>query len=188
MNKLVGLRLNLDVVFRLLIGLGFAYMIVAGMRMPRTTFGSPGLYPIFVGSIGLVMWLGLHIQDLWRAMAKHSQHGRIFDIAYDFGDIPQRLVRQRTFQTFGMLAALMLGVWLLSFQVAVPLFLLIALRVMGGASWRVAIAWIVGLELLIVMVFGDIAHVAWPRSVLESALGISFQNLLGSPLRRILPI
>src|SRR5579864_6213114 len=188
MNRLTGFRPTIDMLFRLVIGVGFAYMIVAGTRMPRTTFGSPGLYPIFVGSIGLVMWLGLHIQDLWRAIAKRSQHGRIFDIAYDFGDIPQRLVRQRTFQTFGMLAALMLGVWLLSFQVAVPLFLLITLRVMGGASWRVAIAWMAGLELLIVLVFGDIAHIAWPRSVLESAVGISFQNLLGAPLRRILPI
>jgi hypothetical protein len=181
-------RLNLDILFRVAIGAGFLGLIVAGTGMPRTTFGSPGLYPIFVGTIGLVMWIGLHVQDLFRALSKHTHRGRIFDIAYEFGDIPPRVIRQRTLQTFAMLAGLMVGVWLLSFQLAVPLFLLVSLRLMAGADWRVAVAWIIALELLIVVVFGDIAHVAWPRSILESALGISFQTILGGPLRRLLPI
>jgi hypothetical protein len=187
MNKALRF-LNLDILFRLAIGVGFAYMILAGSRMPRTTFGSPGLYPMFVGTIGLVMWIGLHIQDLWRSLAKHTHRGRIFDIAYEFGDISPRVVRQRTLQTFVMLAGLMIGVWLLSFQVAVPLFLIVSLRVLAKARWVVALGWIIALELLIVLVFGDIAHVAWPRSVLENALGISFQSILGGPLRRLLPI
>ena len=181
-------RLNLDVLFRVAIGAGFASMIVAGAGMPRTTFGNPGLYPMFVGSIGLIMWIALHIQDLFRATVQHTHRGRIFDISYEFADIPPRVIRRRTMQTFGMLAGLMLGVWLLSFQLAVPLFLFITLRLFATASWRITLAWIVALELLIVMVFGDIAHVAWPRSILEGALGVSFQNLLGGPLRRLLPV
>jgi hypothetical protein len=179
--------INLDVLFRLVIGAGFASLIVAGVGMPRTTFGSPGLYPMFVGTIGLVVWVGLHLQDAWRAIVKHTDRGRIFDIAYEFADISPRIIRQRTLQTFAMILGLMLGVWLVSFQLAVPLFLLFSLRVLGKASWTVAVAWIVVLELLIVVVFGNIAHVAWPRSILESALGLSFQNVLGGPLRRIMP-
>lgn len=180
--------IRLDVVFRLLIGAGFASMIVAGLGMPRTTFGSPGLYPIFVGSLGLIVWIGLHLQDAVRAFRNHTHRGRIYDIAYEFGDMPPEVVRRRTLQTFCMLAALMLGVWLLSFQLAVPIFLLIALRLLARASWMTTLAWIVLLELLIVVVFGSIAHVAWPRSVLESALGVSFQTILGAPFRRILPL
>jgi hypothetical protein len=180
--------LTLDALFRLAIGAGFAYMIVAGLGMPKTSFGSPGLYPTFVGSIGLVMWSGLHIQAFWRTVSKHTHRGRIFDIAYEFSDIPPRVVRQRTLQTFAMVGGLMLGVWLISFQLAVPLFLFVALRILGKSSWRMAIASMVVLELLIVVLFGDIAHVAWPRSILEAALGISIQNILGGPIRKLLPI
>jgi hypothetical protein len=179
---------NLDSYFRLVIGAGFVYMIIAGFGMPKTSFGSPGLYPMFVGSIGLVVWVGLHIQEVLRIRAKNIHRGRIFDIAYEFAEIPPRVIRQRTLQTFAMLGGLMLGVWLLSFQLAVPIFLLVCLRVLGKSSWQVAFASMVVLELLIVVVFGQIAHVAWPRSILESALGVSFQNILGGPIRRILPV
>ena len=179
---------RLDALFRLVIDVWFAYMIVAGLGMPKTSFGSPGLYPIFVGSIGLVVWLGLHVQDLVRGMRAQTKRGRIFDIAYEFADIPGEVIRRRTLQTFAMLGGLMLGVWLLSFQLAVPLFLLVCLRVLGNATWRVTLLSMLALELLLVVLFGDIAHVAWPRSILESALGISFQNLLGGPFRRLLPI
>ncbi len=184
MNRFLSTRSSIDFLFRLAIGIGFAYMILAGTRMPRTSFGSPGLYPIFVGTIGLLMWIGLHIHDLLR----RSRSGRIFDIAYDFSDLPAHVVRRRTLQTFAMLAALMLGVWLLSFQLAVPLFLLVTLRVMARSSWLVAAAWMIALELLIVVVFGDIAHIAWPRSILEGTLGISFQSVLGAPFRTLLPV
>ena len=178
---------SLDVLFRLAIGAGFGYMIVAGVAMPRTSFGNPGLYPVFVGSIGLVVWLALHLQVLARTV-EHKPGVRIYDIAYEFGGIPPRVVRARTFQTFAMIGALMLGVWLLSFQLAVPLFLIVCLRILGHASWRLTLVWALILELLIVVVFGDIAHIAWPRSILENALGVSFQNALGGPFRRLLPI
>jgi hypothetical protein len=180
--------ISLDVLFRALIGVGFAAMIVAGLGMPRTTFGSPGLYPTFVGSIGLVVWIALHLQEAVRAVEKNTHRGRIYDLAYEFADIPARMVHRRTIQTFAMLGALIVGVWLLSFQLAVPLFLLFSLRFQGKASWYVTVAWIVALELLIVVVFGTIAHVAWPRSILEAALGVSFQNILGGPIRRLLPL
>lgn len=179
--------LNLDALFRLTIGVGFASMIVAGLGMPRTSFGNPGLYPVFVGSIGLVVWLALHVQSLLRTV-EHKPTGRIYDIAYEFGGIPRRVIRARTLQTFAMLGALMLGVWLLSFQLAVPVFIIVCLRFMGHARWSLTLAWALALELLIVVVFGDIAHIAWPRSILENALGVSFQNVLGGPFRRILPI
>jgi hypothetical protein len=180
--------LRLDLLFRLLIGVGFAYMIVAGLGMPSTSFGTPGLYPIFVGSIGLVIWLALHIQDAIRTLRNHRHTGRIYDIAYEFGDLAPGVVRHRTLQTFGMLGALMLGVYLLSFQLAVPIFVFVALRVLARADWRTTLAWLIVLEVLIVVVFGSIAHIAWPRSVLETLLNVNFQTILGAPFRRILPI
>lgn len=187
MQRARGL-VRLDVLFRLCIGAGFASMAVAGLGMPRSSFGSPGLYPIFVGSIGLVVWVALHVQDAVRSLGQKTHRGRIYDIAYEFGDMSPQVIRRRTLQAFAMLAALMLGVWLLSFQLAVPIFLLVALRLLAKARWGVALGWMVLLEVLIVIIFGDIAHVAWPRSVLESALGVSFQNILGGPVRRILPM
>jgi hypothetical protein len=188
MRSTFGRFVSFDVLFRLAIGAWFALMIVAGLGMPRTTFGSPGLYPIFVGSIGLLVWAALHVQEWLRRVARHTHGGRIYDIAYEFADIPASVVRRRTLQTFGMVGAMMLGVWLVSFQLAVPLFLMVSLRLLGKATWRTTVIWMVALELLIVVVFGNIAHVAWPRSLLESALGVSFQSILGGPLRRLMPI
>lgn len=119
---------------------------------------------------------------------EHGPGGRIYDLAYEFGGIPQRVIRARTLQTFAMISALMLGVWLLSFQLAVPLFLIVCLRILGNASWPLTLVWMLVLELLIVVVFGDIAHIAWPRSILENLLGVSFQSILGGPFRRVLPV
>ena len=39
-----GIRaLNLDMVFRVALGAGFAFMIVVGLTMPETGMGNPGL-------------------------------------------------------------------------------------------------------------------------------------------------
>jgi hypothetical protein len=185
---MVSKYLRLDLLFRFAILAWFVYMVIAGLRMPRTSFGNPGLYPVFVGCLGLLFWAGLHVQGLLRRGRRTGGGARIYDIAYEFGDIPAHVIRQRTLLVFGMLGGLMLGAWLLSFHIAVPVFLYIALRRLGKASWPLALTWIVVLELLLVVVFGEIAHVAWPRTALEVALGVSFQSLLGAPFHALLAL
>ncbi len=190
MRKLRSI-LNADVLFRLVLGAAFAYMIVGGWGMPRSSFGRPGLYPIFVGIFGLAIWIVLHLQAALRAMLKNRKTGaagRIYDIAYELGDIPAEVIRRRTVQAFLMLVGLIVAIWLVNFQIAIPLFLLFYLRVVGKTNWWVAVGSMLALEVLIVVLFGDVAHVAWPQSLLEREAGISFQHLLGDPIRRILPL
>jgi hypothetical protein len=89
-------------------------------------------------------------------------------VAYEFGELAPEVSRRRTLQTFVMLIGLMLGVWLISFQLAVPLFVFVMLRLLARADWRITLA--------------------WPRSVLESVLTVSFRQILGARFRHILPL
>ena len=176
-----GIRaLNFDVLFRAVLGAGFAYMIVVGLGMPETGMGNPGLYPVFVGSIGLGLWTIQTFQEVVRTLSGASQ-SRIYDIAFETSGISTTTVWLRTLWMFGMMGTLLLGVWLLSFHVMIPLFLLVYLRIVGRTQWWVASVIAVGAELPIVLLYGRVINTAWPESILEEALEISFQDILAAP-------
>ena len=173
--------ITLDVIFRAALGAGFVIMLVMASRMPSSSFGNPAVYPTFIGVIGLGLWAGLIVQDLINGRRGRRQ-GRIYDIAFEVGHIPTFVVWLRTFAVFGMLGVLILGVWLLSFQLAIPLFLLVYLKVLGKTSWRLAISMGLTLEIPIVVLYGAVINTAWPDSVLEGLLGFTFQSILEKPV------
>ncbi len=178
-----GIRaLSLDVVFRAALGAGFAYIVVVGLGMPETGMGNPGLYPIFVGSIGLGLWTIQTAQEIVMALSGKSQ-SKIYDIAFETAGVSTATVWLRTFWMFGMMGTLLLGVWLLSFHVMIPLFLLVYLRIVGKTRWWAASVIAFGAELPIVLLYGKVINTAWPDSILEKALGIYFQEILAAPFQ-----
>ncbi len=130
--------ITLDVVFRLGLGVGFVLMLVLAGRMPSSSFGNPAVYPTMIGWIGITLWVGLIVQTVIDN-ARGRRQGRIYDISFEVHHLSTITVWLRTGAVFGILGLLILGVWLLSFQVTIPLFLLTYLKTLGKLSWRAAI-------------------------------------------------
>jgi hypothetical protein len=152
------------------------------MLPTKTGMGNPGLYPVFVGSIGLALWTVQTVQEIVMVLAGKSQ-SKIYDIAFETAGVSTATVWLRTLWMFGMMGTLLVGVWLLSFHVMIPLFLLVYLRLVGKTQWWVASVIAFGAELPIVFLYGYVINTAWPESLLEKTLQISFQEILIAPLQ-----
>lgn len=176
---------TLDVVFRGLLGFVFVGMIVAASGMPQTSFGDPAAYPMFVGVIGLALWVASNIQDALGKIRGREQ-GRIYDIKFETGGMTPTMVWLRTGWVFGIMGATIGGVWLANFHVAIPVFLVSYLRFVGKLDlrWALFVAFLV--EIPIVVLYGAIIHTIWPVSLLERVFDFSIQAFFDGPLSRFL--
>lgn len=177
--------LSLDTLFVLLVAGAFAYLVLEGAHLPR---GS-GRYPVFIGSIGLVLVVLYIVKEVVQMRAARGQareRARILDIVYEVSGISRAQVWKRTAGFFGSFVVIIGGIWLLNFHVAIPLYLALYMRWFGRTTWRTALTTAVALELVIVVLYGVVIHTPWPESVVEAALRVSFQDLLGGPIHRLL--
>lgn len=166
---------TLDIVFRALLGFVFVGMIVAANGMPKTSFGDPSAYPRFVGVIGLVLWVASNLNEMVSQL-RGKQQGRIYDITFQTTGMSPLVIWLRTGWVFGIMGATIVGVWLINFHLAIPLFLIAYLRFVGKIKWWVAIVIGALMELPIGFLYGAIIHTAWPKSVLERVFDISLQE------------
>ena len=173
--------ITLDVVFRALLGTSFVFMIVLGLDMPKSSFGDPKAYPIFVGSVGLILWVGSNINEAIQIINNRKQ-GRIYDIRFETEGISPMTVWLRTALVFSIMTATILGVWLVNFHIAMPLFLLTYLRFVGKMRWRSVILVAILMEIPIVFLYGAVIHTSWPDSLIERIFDFSIQDVLDGPL------
>jgi hypothetical protein len=172
---------TLDIVFRVLLGVVFVSMIVMATRMPKTSFGDPSAYPMFVGIVGSALWIASNVNELVGKFNGRRQ-GRIYDITFETAGMSQRTVWLRTGWVFGVIGATIVGVWLLSFHIAIPSFVFLYLRFVGKVSWRVGILIAILIEIPIVVLYGGVIYTAWPVSVIEQIFDFSIQDVLDGPL------
>ena len=166
--------ITLDIIFRALLGFVFVGMIVAANGMPKTSFGDPSAYPRFVGVIGLTLWVASNLNELVTQL-RGKQQGRIYDITFQTTGMSPLVIWMRTGWVFGIMGATIVGVWLLNFHLAIPLFLISYLRFIGKIKWWVAILIGALMELPIGVLYGALIHVVWPESVLERVFDFSLQ-------------
>lgn len=166
--------ITLDIIFRALLGFVFVGMIVAANGMPKTSFGDPSAYPRFVGVIGLTLWVASNLNELVTQL-RGKQQGRIYDITFQTTGMSPLVIWLRTGWVFGIMGATIVGVWLVNFHLAIPLFLISYLRFIGKIKWWVAILIGALMELPIGVLYGALIHVVWPESVLERVFDFSLQ-------------
>lgn len=166
--------ITLDIIFRALLGFIFVGMIVAANGMPKTSFGDPSAYPRFVGVIGLTLWVASNLNELVSQL-RGKQQGRIYDITFQTTGMSPLVIWLRTGWVFGIMGATIVGVWLVNFHLAIPLFLFSYLRFVGKIKWWVAILIGALMELPIGFLYGALIHVVWPVSVLERVFDFSLQ-------------
>ncbi|MDA0799749.1 MAG: hypothetical protein O2826_09910 [Chloroflexi bacterium] len=172
--KLGRRYITLDVIFRALMGIAFVGMIVAASGMPKTDFGNPAAFPMFVGIIGLVLWISSIVNELV-SFLKGRKQGRIYDITFQTAGMRPLTVWLRTAWVFGVMGGTIVGVWLVNFHIAIPAFVIIYLRFVGKLRWRSTILLGFVMELPIAFLYGAIIHTVWPTSVLERLFDFSLQ-------------
>lgn len=171
-----------------LLGVCFVVAIVIGSRLPR----GAGHSAVALGSVGLVILIAYVIHEArlnWLAHNSSVARNRaaILDLSSETLAMDQRVVWERTFRVLGGMGLLFVGIWLASFHLAVPIYVGVYLRRWAQSSWTMVITTALVFEFLIVVFYGLIIRVPWGSSVLESALGFTFQGLLGAPLEPFLP-
>lgn len=183
-----GRRFSADLIFPILLGAAFIFVVVGGRGLPR----GAGSFPIVLGLLGLALlavYVGREVYFARRARQSGTARTRlqILDLASRQNEVSRRDMGLRTVRVFGGLLALLAGVWLVSFHVAVPVYLLVYLRSFAKTSWRLTLGIAVAFELIIVVFYGLIVHVPWGESLVESIGGFSFQEILGNPIQPLLP-
>ena len=86
--------------------------------------------------------------------------------------MPPAVVRRRMVNVFAWIFALFALVWLVGFEIAVPLFTFVYLRFQARESLVVSSLAAVLMVALIVGVFNWILHVLWPKGMLQVWLGL----------------
>jgi uncharacterized membrane protein YhaH (DUF805 family) len=138
-----------------LISLTFVYAYLDSQTLRRDA----GVFPRFVAILGLVLVLIYLAMLLSRRMRGRSTSS----VVPPDKDIDGSGVAK----TYVITGLLFLSAWLIGFHLAVPLFVVIYLRVYAGTRYRTLVPTFFGLIMLITIVYGHFMSTPWPRSVLE---------------------
>lgn len=121
---------------------------------------------------GLLLTIVLFVRQLWRpGTGATAASPGLGDTPLD-ADVPPAVVRRRMVNVFAWIFALFALVWLVGFEIAVPLFTFVYLRFQARESLVVSSLAAVLMVALIVGVFNWILHVLWPKGMLQVWLGL----------------
>ena len=95
---------------------------------------------------------------------------RIMDIGRTKTGDSNRVMMGRTVKALGSTVGLVAGIWLIGFQIALPLYVLLYLLVFGRTKWWIGVGWAVVFLVLIYGFFDLIIHIPWIDPVLEDVL------------------
>jgi hypothetical protein len=153
--------------FLLVVAATFGYLLVASRGWPA----SAALVPTLIGCVGLPL-LAIHVLRRWRELARpRPAAGPILDVGFTDVHLERRVVTVRTVQMLGSTAALFVGIWLVGFHVALPLFVGLYLLVFGRVRWWWALLGALVFEGLLLGLYDGVLHIAWNVPVLQQIFG-----------------
>lgn len=121
---------------------------------------------------GLLLTLVLFVrQRWWSGTEATAASPGLGDTPLD-GDVSPEVARRRMVNVFAWIFALFGLIWLVGFEIAVPLFTFVYLRFQARESLLVSGAAAGLMVALIVGVFNLILHVLWPQGMLQGWLGL----------------
>ena len=95
-----------------------------------------------------------------------SGGGRIMDIGRTLTGDTRHVVMLRTLKAIGTTFGLVLGIWLIGFQIALPAYVFLYLFIFGNVRWWIALFWLLVFLVLIYGFFDLIIHIPWIDPVL----------------------
>jgi len=152
------------------LGLGVAVMIVAAYAVLSALQWpwKPALFPLAIGiplfclAAGEILWSLLRPQE--RVQAK--------DFQVSTGIAPG-LARRRAAAAIGWIAGFFSAIVLLGFPLAVPLFMLLYLRLQGREGWIVSVALTAAVWAVFWGLFDRLLHLPFPAGWAQQWLGLA---------------
>ncbi len=95
-----------------------------------------------------------------------SERGRIMDIGRTLTGDTRNVLMMRTMKALGTTFGLVLAIWLIGFQIALPAYVFLYLVIFGHMRWWLAFVWLVIFLALIYGFFDEIIHIPWIDPVL----------------------
>ncbi|MDE2837823.1 MAG: tripartite tricarboxylate transporter permease [Chloroflexota bacterium] len=95
-----------------------------------------------------------------------SGAGRIMDIGRTRTDDDRRVLMLRTVKAIGTTFGLVLAIWLIGFQIALPAYVFLYLFFFGHVRWWAALGWLIVFVALIYGFFDEVIHIPWIDPVL----------------------
>jgi TctA family transporter len=96
--------------------------------------------------------------------------GRIMDIGRSATDASPEEVRRRTYKAIGTTVGFVAGIWLIGFQITVPVYIAGYLYFFGKVRWWVAVLWAAAFVALLHFFFTNVINIVWPVPVLDAVL------------------
>jgi hypothetical protein len=153
----------------------FAVIIAVWLVTARQFDRDTRLFPWAVGIPAFLLVLRQLVND-WRgaraateAPAGGPPQG-ILDLQAD-ASIPPAVLRRHTWKELGWIGAFALGIWLLGFLIAIPVFIFLYLVYEARSSTAGALFIAAVTVSLVWVMFDYVMHIAWPQAALRELLG-----------------
>ena len=141
----------------------FAYTLWQSYDWP----GSGARLPRVVVISGLAL-AGVYL--LKHLLTSTSGPGRIMDIGRTTTNDDRRVLLLRTAKSLGTTVGLVAAIWLVGFQISLPLYVALYLLVFGRVHWLAAVAWGILFVALIYLFFDKVICIPWIDPVLGDLL------------------
>lgn len=154
-----------EAAFLLLVLVAFVYLLIVSRNWPT----SAALLPTVAAGTGLPLLL-IHIYRRFRAVSGPQR--QILDIGFNEEGLSGEEVRRRSIQMLGSMVALFVGIWLVGFHIALPLYLFLYMIKWGEAS---VLAATITAGIFLAILFGlydNVLHISWNEPVIQGLLGI----------------
>ena len=170
-SRLNSIEFTGEVILLAAVGAFFVYMYWDSVELDagslawlpwRLDWGDGGwLLPRIAILFGAPFWV-------WRAVSLFrtaSEQGAIMDTGFLETDDDPRLVMWRWVQLLATTGALLVGCWVLGFHIAVPLYTVLYLTILGKVKWYWTLLPAVFFEVIIVAIYGYILLSEWGTPV-----------------------
>ena len=152
------------------LGLGLAVMLVAAWAVLSALEWpwKPALFPLAIGVPLFCLAAG---ETLWSVLRPH-EHVQAKDFQMSAGIVPS-LARRRTAAAMGWIAGFFAAIVLLGFPLAVPLFMVLYLKLQGREGWIVSLALTAVVWALFYGLFDRLLHLPFPAGWVQQWLGLA---------------
>ena len=146
--------------FNLLIIVALSIALYVSRNWPSATALFPHVigFPLLALSVvSLILWLVRARRELANLKRGIAPSDRSFVV--------------NAMSIFGWLASFALAIWVLGFPIAVPLFVFLYMKLHGKLSWLTCVVFTAVTTAFVVLVFGWLFRVIWPRGAVWLMLG-----------------
>lgn len=150
--------------------LGLAVMIASGWAV-FTALDWPWRAKLFPLSIGIPVFCLAAAEVLWVLFGTAPRNQTLdFQLSTH---LPEKVVLRRTLQAAGWMLGFLAAILLLSFPVAVPLFVFVYLKLQGREGWGLSLVIALAVWVFFYLLFGRLLNIPFLDGWLQTWVGLT---------------